>query len=156
MTTATDRFLLFELGPDRYGIPVGCVEQIVELQPTTRVLRAPVWLRGLMNLRGRVISLVDLRALLGLPAVDHEFAACVVVIKGASCPLGVVVDRVLEVATIARASIEPPPEAGTTVDTRYLIGVARVGDGLVLLMDAARALSPEEIAMLDKVAGSQP
>jgi purine-binding chemotaxis protein CheW len=148
----SDRYLLLDLGPDRYALQVECVDQIVELQPPTPVRRAPPWLRGLMNLRGRVLPLVDLRVLLALPAVDAEFQACVVVVAGPAGPVGLVVDRVHEVATIPPASIDPAPETGTTIETRYLAGVARAGGRLVLVMDARRAFSPDDIGLLRRAA----
>lgn len=145
-------WLVFALGATEYAMPVERVREIIGLLPITRVPRLPESVRGVVNLRGRVVPVVDLRIRFGLEAVDHGQRTCIIVVQAAGIELGVVVDRVSEVVRIAEHEVEEPPRFGAAIDTGYLLGIARHGDRVRLLLDADRALSPQDLDVLSAAA----
>jgi purine-binding chemotaxis protein CheW len=143
------KFLTVVLASESYGIPVLQVREIIRLQKITPVPQMPDSVKGVINLRGRVIPVLDLRAKFGLAA---EFAArtCIVVAQinagaGRTLWMGVVVDAVEEVVLLRAADIERPPEFGTGVDTRYLRGMAKVNGRLKLLLDLDRVVAVDAV-----------
>lgn len=142
----TGVYLVFGLGETDYAVEVGRVREIIGLLPITRVPRLPDSVRGVINLRGKVIPVVDLRVRFGLEAVDHGQRTCIIVLQAAGGEFGVVVDRVIEVTHIAAADIEETPRFGAAIDTDYLLGVANSGQRVRLLIDMDRAVSHEELA----------
>lgn len=151
-----DTWLVFALGATDYAIDVSRVRTIIGLLPITRVPRLPESVRGVINLRGQVVPIVDLRIRFGLEAADHGQRTCIVVLQAAGSEFGVVVDRVIEVAHISAASIEEAPQFGADIDTDYLLGVAKHGQRVRLLLDMDRAMSRQEMAALAASAGSPP
>lgn len=150
-------WLVFALGATEYAVDVASVQQIIGLQPITRVPRMPDAVRGVINLRGRVVPIVDLRIRFNLEAVDHGQRTCIIVVRTAGADVGIVVDRVLEVARVAVDTIEDAPQFGGS-DTVYLRGVAKHDGRVLLLLDTGRALSGEQLDALDAaaVAGQPP
>lgn len=146
------KYVIFMLGGEEYGVEVATVREIIGPMPITRVPRMPEWVRGVINLRGKVIPVVDLRLRFGLPAVDHGQRTCIVVVQTAGAEFGAVVDRVSEVATIGEAEIEDAPAFGTGIETAYLLGIAMHGTRVRLLLDIERTLTQREIAALVQVA----
>ncbi|HSJ08578.1 MAG TPA: chemotaxis protein CheW [Longimicrobiales bacterium] len=142
------RYLVFVLGSEEYGIEVLKVREIIGPLPITRVPRMPEAVRGVINLRGKVIPVVDLRVRFGLEAVDHGARTCMIVVQTAATEFAAMVDRVCEVAIIAEDDIEDTPAFGAAVDTDYLLGVAKVGSRVRLLLDIERALSQHELVSL--------
>ncbi|MFN9368019.1 MAG: chemotaxis protein CheW [Planctomycetia bacterium] len=134
------KYLAFTLGRESYAVPVLAVREIIRLCPITPVASMPAHVRGVINLRGRVIPVVDLRIRFGLTdVVDHD-RACIVVMQvgaavGGSRPYGVIVDGVDEVAAYAADDLVPPPDFGTAIDTRFMTGMARRGAGVTTLLD---------------------
>lgn len=141
-------WLVFALGETDYAVDVGSVRTIIGLLPITRVPRMPESVRGVINLRGQVIPVVDLRIRFGLAATDHGQRTCIVVLHAAGSEFGVVVDRVIEVAHIDAACIEDAPQFGADIDTEYLLGVAKHGQRVRLLLDMDRAMSRQEMVAL--------
>jgi purine-binding chemotaxis protein CheW len=142
------RYLIFVLGAEEYGIEVLKVREIIGPLPITRVPRMPEAVRGVINLRGKVIPVVDLRVRFGLEATDHGARTCMVVVQTGAGEFAAMVDRVCEVATIAESEIEDTPAFGAAVDTDYLLGVAKLGTRVRLLLDIERALSQNELIAL--------
>ena len=134
------KYLAFTLGRESYAVPVLAVREIIRLCPITPVASMPAHVRGVINLRGRVIPVVDLRIRFWLTdVVDHD-RACIVVMQvgaavGGSRPYGVIVDGVDEVAAYAADDLVPPPDFGTAIDTRFMTGMARRGAGVTTLLD---------------------
>jgi len=139
-TAQPGKYLSFTLGHESYGVPVLVVREIIRLCPITPVASMPPHVRGVINLRGKVIPVVDLRIRFGLTdVVDHD-RACIVVMQvgaavGGSRPYGVIVDGVDEVAAYAADDLVPPPDFGTAIDTRFMTGMARRGAGVTTLLD---------------------
>jgi purine-binding chemotaxis protein CheW len=169
------KYLTFYLADEEYGVEILKVQEIIGLQPITRVPRTPAFIRGVINLRGKVIPIVDLRERFGMTSVEASLAGldaaevaaaeavrCIIVVQvtgvtGPSVPMGIVVDRVSEVSAIGEADIEDAPSFGAGVRTEYLLGLgkARTGDGqgrVKLLLDIDRVLSTAELEELPGLA----
>ena len=151
------KYLTIRLGRESYGIPVLKVREIIRICPITRVANMPAQVRGVINLRGKVIPVVDLRTRFGLPAeADHD-RTCIVVTQvsatlgNGSRLYGVIVDGVEEVAHFSAADIQPTPDFGGAVDTRFITGMAKAGDSVKALIDLD-AIAAAEGAALDEPA----
>ncbi len=138
------KFLTFFLGNEEYGLEILKVHEIMGMLPITRVPRTPEAVRGVINLRGKVIPIVDLRVRFRMPGEDVD-ETCIIVVQVRGALIGVVVDRVSEVVAIAAADIEAAPEFGADVDTRYLLGLAKAGGRVRLLLDIDRVLTTEHV-----------
>jgi purine-binding chemotaxis protein CheW len=135
-----EKYLTFTLAGEAYGVPVLAVREIIRLCPITTVAGMPPHVRGVINLRGRVIPLIDLRVRFGLPAAADHDRTCIIVAQvaaatGGTRPYAVVVDGVEEVATIAATDVTPPPDFGDTVDVRFITGMARRTAAVTTLID---------------------
>lgn len=150
--SARTQWLVCALGGTEYGLDVTRVQQIIGLLPITRVPRMPAAVRGVINLRGRVIPVIDLRVRFGLEAVDHGQRTCIIVVQTGETDLGLVVDGVAEVVHLDAAAIEDAPHFGDNVDTDHLIGVAKHGERVLLLLDVDRTLPAEAALALNGVA----
>jgi purine-binding chemotaxis protein CheW len=149
------KYLTVVLDNEAYGIAVLKVREIIRLQKITPVPQMPVYVKGVINLRGRVIPVIDLRIKFGLQAVLAE-RTCVVVVQislepGRNVQMGLVVDCVEEVVNLTAAEIEPTPEFGARIDTSYLLGVAKVKDVVKTLLDIERVVAPETVERLAQV-----
>jgi purine-binding chemotaxis protein CheW len=154
-STAAGKYLTVALDCEAYGIAVLKVREIIRLQKITPVPQMPAYVRGVINLRGRVIAIVDLRAKFGLKAECAE-RTCIVVVQvrtggdesDQTMPMGLIVDSVDEVVNLAAADIEPTPDFGTTVNTSYLLGMAKVKNRVMTLLDIDRVIAPEVVKAL--------
>jgi len=148
------KYLTFALGGESYGIPVMKVREIIRLCPITRVANMPPHVRGVINLRGKVIPVVDLRTRFGLPSGGDHDRTCIVVTQVAagdgpgSRPYGVIVDAVEEVASFSDADIQPTPDFGSAIDTRFIVGMAQAGTGVKALVDLD-AIAAAEVPLVD-------
>lgn len=143
------KFVFFRLGSEMYGVDVRHVRSIERLSAVTRVPHAPPYVRGVMNLRGSVIPLVDLRLRLGLPAGEVSERTRVLIVSLDDKEIGYIVDEANDVRDLMEASVESTPDVAKTGRGRYLAGVARIGEDLVLLLDLTRILSEEEAQELE-------
>ncbi|MBI5381020.1 MAG: purine-binding chemotaxis protein CheW [Opitutae bacterium] len=151
---AASKYLTVSLENESYGIAVLKVREIIRLQKITPVPQMPSYVKGVINLRGRVIPIVDLRLKFGLKAEIAE-RTCIVVVQvnlntGLNVQMGLVVDSVEEVVTLAEDEIEPTPEFGTKIDTTYLLGMAKVKGMVKTLLDIDRVIAPETVERLAK------
>jgi purine-binding chemotaxis protein CheW len=155
VTTAAEsgKFLTFYLAGEEYGLEILKVHEIMGMLPITRVPRTPEAVRGVINLRGKVIPIVDLRHKFHMPR-DGAEDTCIIVVQVRGVQIGIVVDRVSEVLDIPAADIEPAPEFGADVDTRYLLGLAKAGDRVRLLLDIECVLSGDDVAGLTAATAS--
>ncbi len=146
------RYLTFRLGAEAYGIGVLAVQEIIRTIAITAVPQLPAHLRGVINLRGRIVPVVDLRRRFGLSG-DHEGErACIVVAQihlaeRGLVPMGLLVDSVEEVLSIGEAEVSPPPEFGCSVDVAFLLGLARVHGEVKALLDLDRVLAEDRFAV---------
>lgn len=143
------KYLTFSLGSEHYGVEIARVQEIVGLLPVTRVPRLPGFIAGVVNLRGRVIPVMDLRLSFGMQASAMDERSCIVVLgirraDGRETVMGAIVDEVSDVVSLSSDAIEPTPEFGTAVDTSFIRGVGRLDDGVVMLLDMDRVLTSGE------------
>jgi purine-binding chemotaxis protein CheW len=150
-TTSGDelQLVVFQLGVELYGVEIACVHEIVRMQTITRVPRAPAFVEGVINLRGRVIPVIDLRRRFNLPAAAHTRASRIVVVEIGDQVVGLVVDGVSEVLRVDTALVEPPSPVVAGIDSEYLQGIARLPERLVILLDLDRVLAREERRALE-------
>jgi purine-binding chemotaxis protein CheW len=147
------KYLTFFLGGEEYGVEILRVQEILGMMPITRVPRTPAHIRGVINLRGKVIPIMDLREKFGMPsASEQEQVMIVVQVQGV--PIGVVVDKVSEVANIAADAIDPTPDFGVDVKTEFLLGLGKVNGKLKLLLDIERVLTSQEVIEIGALAGA--
>ncbi len=150
------KYLTFSLAKEEYGIGILKIKEIIGMMPITTVPQTPEFVKGVINLRGKVIPVVDLRLRFGLEAADYTDRTCIIVveIKGqaGNVLIGTVVDSVSEVLNIKGDDIEETPSFGSKLNTDYILGMAKLEGGVKILLDIDRVLSAEEIADLDKAA----
>ena len=154
------KYLTFKLGAESYGLGILKVQEIIGIMAITHVPRTPGFVRGVINLRGRVIPVVDLRLKFGMEGQDDTERTCVIVVQvgRSSHPLtmGIIVDEVSEVLSVEAGQIEPPPSFGTSVDTDFILGMGKVGEKVIMLLDVDRVLSGEEVALMNQSASVLP
>jgi purine-binding chemotaxis protein CheW len=147
------KYLAFRLGKEDFAIQVLKVREIVGIQDITSVPQMPPYVKGVINLRGRVIPVVDLRLKFGLPEREYTPRTCIIVVQvrsgGVSIQTGVIVDEVSEVLTLAPAEIEDTPDFGEDVGTPYLLGMAKVKGNVKMLLDIDQVLANQVIANSD-------
>jgi len=155
------KYLVVTLGLESYGIPVLKVREIIRLCPITPVATMPEHVRGVINLRGKIIPLVDLRTRFGLPVeVDHD-RNCIVVAQlaggaGASRLYGVIVDGVEEVASFSADDIEPTPDFGGAIDVRFITGMAKSDSLVTTLIDLDRIAAADMATTATETLASPP
>ncbi|MFM8414024.1 MAG: chemotaxis protein CheW [Planctomycetota bacterium] len=152
------KYLAFTLAGETYAVPVMAVREIIRLCPITPVANMPPHVRGVINLRGRVIPLIDLRVRFGLPVIPDHDRTCIVVgqVAGAGLetrPYAVVVDGVEEVAAFSAGDIVPPPDFGAGVELRFVTGMARRASGVTTLLDLDAVAAADR---LPEAAGRSP
>jgi len=139
----------FKLGSEEYGVDIAQVQEINRMVAVTHVPRAPQFMEGVINLRGQLIPIIDLRTRFGMPRAEHTKNTRIVVTEIGAKRVGMVVDSVSEVLRLALDQVEPAPEMITGVDTEYIRGVGKIEDRLIILLDLARIISGAEKRELD-------
>ncbi|MDR2349573.1 MAG: chemotaxis protein CheW [Deltaproteobacteria bacterium] len=146
------KYLTFQLAGEGYGIGILKVREIIGMLPVTPVPQTPGFLKGVINLRGQVIPVVDLRLKFGLPEEEYTERTSIIVVevKGLTnnIPIGIVVDTVSEVINIQAHEIEDPPAFGSTIDMNFILGMAKTGDGVKILLNIDLVLSAEELGAM--------
>ncbi|GAB6877119.1 chemotaxis protein CheW [Thermaerobacter litoralis] len=145
--------VLFRLAGEDYGLDVGCVREIITWQPPTRVPRTPPFVEGIINLRGHIIPVLDLRRRLGLAQGERERSTRIVVVELGATVVGLVVDAVSEVIRLPGGTIEPPAEV-LAVDASFIEGIARHGDRLILVLQPQQVLAPAEWQAVQAIPGA--
>jgi purine-binding chemotaxis protein CheW len=148
--TMKDRFLTFVLGEEAYGIEIKHVTEIIGLQPVTEVPEMPDYIRGIINLRGKIIPVMDVRLRFKKPFREYNDRTCVVVIDISNVSIGLIVDSVSEVLSIPDTEIVPPPEVSKT-GNKYIKGIGKIGTEVKLLLDCNRLLNEDEVEDLSNI-----
>ena len=138
------QLVIFELGTEHFGIEIASVEGIVKMQEITKIPQAPSYVEGITNLRGSVIPVVDLHKRFGMAAQKHNAETRIVVSSIDGLKIGMIVSAVSEVLTLDDSVIELPPPMVSTVNSEFIIGVAKLDKRLVILLDLARVLTTDE------------
>lgn len=147
------KYLTFFLGTEEYGLKILSVHEIIGMMPVTRVPRTPGFIRGVLNLRGRVIPVIDLRVRFDMPVVESA-DVCIIVVQVRGIQMGIVVDRVSEVVNITPDEIEPPPSFGFDVPTDFLLGLGKSQGRVRMLLDIDHVLTDSEVSHVSEVAGA--
>jgi len=140
---AEKQMVLFELGSETYGLDIATVHEIIRMQPITKVPKAPVYVEGVINLRGKVIPVIDIGKRFGFEKSERAKNNRIVVVYIQNITLGIIVDSVTEVVRIPNESIEPVSDIVTTGNSDYLQGIAKLGDKMVILLALDRLLSDD-------------
>lgn len=154
------KYLTFQLGTEVFGLEILKVQEILGILPVTRVPRTPDFVRGVINLRGKVIPVLDLRSKFGLPRQEDGKRTCIIVAQIESdrgtVIMGVIVDEVSEVLNIQAEQIESSPNFGEGVHTDFILGMGKVGQKVVMLLDVDKVLSARELKNLENIPSDQP
>ena len=148
--------LTFKLGEETYGIEILKVQEIMGMLTVTPLPRTPDYMRGVINLRGKVIPVIDLRLKFAMEAREYTRRTCIIVVQvqreRAALIMGIIVDEVSEVLDVSAEQIEPPPSFGTDVDTEFILGIGKVGNRVMMLLDVDRVLKGEEVKLVTQAA----
>ena len=143
-----DKFLTFHIADEEFAIPIGHVIEIVGIQKITEVPDMPDFVKGVINLRGKVIPVMDVRLRFHLPAVAYNDRTCVVVVCVSDVTIGLVVDTVSEVVNIPECNISSPPRFSNATSGRYVSGMGKIGEAVKIIIDAEKLLRDDELAAL--------
>jgi purine-binding chemotaxis protein CheW len=150
------KYLTFVLAGEEYGIGILKVKEIIGVMAITTVPQTPAYMKGVINLRGKVIPIVDLRVKFGMEALDYTEKTCIIVVEITSnsqkVMIGILVDSVSEVLNIKGGDIEDTPNFGSRLNTNYILGMAKTGGRVKILLEIDRVLSSEEMIVLEKAA----
>ena len=153
MADREGKYLTFSLAGEEYGIGILKIKEIIGMMPITSVPQTPAFVKGVINLRGQVIPVIDLRLRFGMGEIDYTERTCIIVVEVEAesrlVLIGVVVDSVSEVLNIKGEDIDDTPTFGAKLDTEYILGMAKMEGGVKILLDIDRVLSEEEVAMVD-------
>jgi len=140
------KFLTFFLGNEEYGLEILKVHEIIGIMPITPVPRTPSHIRGVINLRGKIISIMELRQKFGMVSIEQTDESCIIVVQTNGIQTGIIVDRVSEVLNILQENIEAAPDFGTGINTDYILGMGKSDGRVKLLLDIDKVLSSQDIA----------
>ena len=155
MAKHDNKYLTFKLSDEKYAIPITKIKEIIGMLNITKVPRLPQFIKGVINLRGRIIPVIDLRLKLGLEQKDYNERTSIIVIELLTSSeilvSGLIVDTVNDVLDIADENIEPPPKYGSGIDQEFLNGMGKVKDEVIMLIDADKVFSREETERLERI-----
>jgi purine-binding chemotaxis protein CheW len=149
--TQHGRFLTFALGEEVFGIEIRYVKEIIGMQPITRLPEVPDYIKGIINLRGKIIPVIDVRLKFKKEAVEYNDRTCIIVIETSDMSVGLIVDNVAEVIAIDDENIVPPPDARAGIQNRYINGIGKVGSEVKLLLDCERLFHEEEMQIIQDI-----
>ncbi|HOX06987.1 MAG TPA: chemotaxis protein CheW [Planctomycetota bacterium] len=157
VSTLGGKYLTFQLSAETYGLEILKVQEIIGLMKVTHVPRTPSFVRGVINLRGKVIPVIDLRQKFGIPSREDTEKTCIIVVQVLRAErqlviMGIIVDEVSEVLDITCNQIEPAPEFGAAVHTAFIMGMGKVGQKVVIMLDIDKVLSGNEVAAVEHAA----
>ena len=150
------KYLTFSLDEEEYGIGILKIKEIIGMIAVTPIPKTPKFIKGVVNLRGKVIPVVDLRLKFDMASAEYTERTCIVVVEIAGAAgkimIGLVVDAVSEVLNIKKEEIEDPPKFGIAVETDYILGMAKRDNGVKILLDIDKVLEADDVAALEKAA----
>ncbi|MDB5727675.1 MAG: chemotaxis protein CheW [Noviherbaspirillum sp.] len=145
-------YLAFRLGAEEYGIDILKVQEIRGYETVTRIANAPAFIKGVVNLRGIIVPVVDMRIKFNLGEPTYDQFTVVIILNVGGRVVGMVVDSVSDVTTLAPEQIKPAPEMGAALDTDYLIGLGILDQRMLILVDIDRLMASEEMGLVEKMA----
>ena len=145
----TQQYLTFGLGEEVFALETGSVREVIELVPVTRIPKTPPFMRGVINLRGHAVPVVDLRIKFDMPQVKDTVNTCIIIVdvevEGESCYMGAIVDSVREVFEMSSDQINPPPRMGTSIRADFIKGMGKQDEEFIMILDIAKVFSQEEL-----------
>lgn len=158
MSHRVGKYLTFRLADEEYGIEILKVQEIIGMMAVTQVPRTPSYVRGVINLRGKVIPIVDLRLKFSMESKEDTEKTCIIVVQvrgeSGKVTMGFIVDEVCEVLDIGAEDIEESPRFGTGIDTTYILGLAKIKNNVKILVDINKVLAADEVDRLDQQGNS--
>ncbi|MGB7481977.1 MAG: chemotaxis protein CheW [Burkholderiaceae bacterium] len=148
-------FLAFTLGDEEYGVDIHKVQELRGYDSVTRIANTPAFIKGVVNLRGIIVPIIDLRIKFDLGVPNYDQFTVVIILNVAGRVLGTVVDSVSDVITLTAEQLKPAPEMGAALNTDYLLGLGTIDQRMLLLIDMERLLSSSEIGLIDIVANER-
>ena len=149
MQAKAGKHLTFKLAEEEYGLGILKVQEIIGMMSVTRVPKMPEFIRGVINLRGKVIPVLDLRLKFGMESRDDTDRTCIIVVQlsssGQDMTMGIIVDEVSEVLDISAEQIEPPPSFGAALDTECLLGIGKIDKKVVMMLDIEKVIAGQEM-----------
>ena len=146
------QYLTFALGDEVFALETGFVREVIELVSVTRIPKTPPFLRGVINLRGHAVPVVDLRVKFDMPHIADTVSTCIIIvdveIEGEKCHMGAIVDSVLEVFEMATDQITPPPRMGTAIRADFIRGMGKQNEEFIMILDIGKVFSTEELSLL--------
>jgi purine-binding chemotaxis protein CheW len=149
---ANNEFLTFTLGKEEYGIDILKVQEIRGYDAVTTIANTPNFIKGVINLRGTIVPIVDLRIKFNMPTVEYDQFTVVIILNFGSRVVGIVVDSVSDVLTLKSEQIRAAPNLSAALDTRYIMGLGTVEGRMLILVDIEKLMSSGEMALIDEVA----
>lgn len=147
----TNEFLTFTLGQEEYGIDILKVQEIRGYDAVTHIANTPEFIKGIINLRGIIVPIVDMRIKFKLGAPLYDQFTVVIILNVANRVVGMVVDGVSDVITLPPSQIQPPPEFGAAMDTQYIVGLGTLEERMIILVDIERLMTSREMELVDNV-----
>ena len=147
-THAGGEFLTFRLGAEEYGIDILRVQEIRSYEPPTRIANAPAFVKGVVNLRGVIVPIVDLRLKLGCESAEYNGFTVVIVLNVKGRVVGAVVDSVSDVLELAHDAIKPAPEMACAIDSGFITGIGNVADRMLILMDIEQLMASQDMGLI--------
>ena len=148
----TLQYLTFALGEEVFALETGSVREVIELVPVTRIPKTPTFMRGVINLRGHAVPVVDLRIKFDMPKVTDTVNTCIIIVdvevEGENCYMGAIVDSVREVFEMTSDQINPPPRMGTSIRADFIRGMGKQNEEFIMILDIGKVFSPEELQVM--------
>lgn len=150
--TQKGKYLTFVVEDEVYGIEIRYVTEIIGIQPITKVPESSDYIRGIINLRGKIIPVMDVRLKFRKPSIPYNDRTCIIVVDIGSIGIGLIVDNVAEVLDIPDEQIVPPPDTKSGFNSRYIMGIGKVGNDIKLILDCRKMVTGEELEAMEELA----
>ena len=148
-STGGNQYVTFSIGTEEYGIEIKQVQEITAFRSLTNLPSTPEHVKGILNLRGNVIPVMDPRILFGMPEVEYDKSSVIIIFSAQEKTVGMIVDRISDVLTIDKEAIEETPDMAVNINTQFLNGVGKVGDKFVIVLDIDKIFAKEDVANLE-------
>jgi purine-binding chemotaxis protein CheW len=150
-----ERYLTFFLGEEQYGIAIDRIKEIIAIMKVTNVPKTPEYMRGVINLRGSIIPVVDTRLRFGMETKEEDMHTAIVIVEVDKVNIGFIVDRVEEVASIDSANLSEPPKFGNNIDTDFICSMAQMDENVVMILDVLKLFEADELISLEQIQKTQ-
>lgn len=146
-----ERYLTFFLGEEQYGIAIDRIKEIIAMMKVTNVPKTPHYMRGVINLRGSIIPVVDTRLRFGMESREADMHTAIIIVEVEKVNVGFIVDRVEEVASIDATHLTEPPKFGSHIDTEFICAMAQMGENVVMILDVLKLFEADELVSLEQL-----